>query len=95
MKVFGITFRHRRPSDREFVARDFAQFTLFAALVEKHGYAQFVKDVFYDTSSQTFCIDMNSEMESTLIAECINWCAQATLSQFDMFGTIFHKREAA
>ena len=94
MNAFGIEFRHRRPNDsREFVAQDFAQFTAFAALVHAHGYAKHVRSVFYDTAIHSFIIDADPAVERLLADGCIDYCADATLSQYFLFDRCGHKGE--
>lgn len=92
MNAYGIQFNHRRAGDtREFVARDFAEFTAFAALLHRFEVSQSVRSVFYDTSIQAFVIDVDPSLEFTDDAGCIDFCADLTLSQYMLFGRCNHK----
>jgi hypothetical protein len=87
MNAFGIEFAHRRPGMEDYVARDFAEFTAFAALCYARGVARYVDGVFYDTKSQTFNIDVAQKYECSPEGSEIERCAQAALPQYVIFGT--------
>ena len=92
MNVHGIPFKHRRPWDlREFVSRDFAQFTVFAALLKSHGVAHYVTSVDYETEIQSFVIETVPDIEQTDVGGAISWCADKALSQYFLFGYCAHK----
>lgn len=94
MNAYGIEFKHRRPGDpRPYAAKNFAQFTQFAALLHAHGAAQHVESVFYDTNSCCFHIEADQSVQFTDAGGAIDWCANKTLDQYDLFGTVFHKRD--
>jgi hypothetical protein len=91
MNAFGIEFSHRRPGQERYVAKDFAEFTAFAALCYARGVARCVDGVFFDTKSQTFNIDVNSKYDCSPEGSEIESCAQATLPQYVMFGRYWVK----
>jgi hypothetical protein len=86
MNAFGIEFGHRRPGQEPYVAKDFAEFTAFAALCYARGVSRYVDGVFFDTKSQTFNIDVAQKYDTSPEGSVIAACAQATLPQFVMFG---------
>lgn len=94
MKVNGIEFTHRRPENNEWAAKDYAQFSAFAALCELSGVARFINWVFFDTKWQGFNIDVDMKYEHTPIHEAIRTCGEKTLSQFDLFGMCHHKEDS-
>ena len=92
MNAYGIEFTHRRAGDtRDFVAQDFAEFTAFAALISAYGLTGLVKSVFFDTSIQSFVIDVDPSLEFSDEAGCIDFCADLTLSQYFLFDSCYHK----
>lgn len=91
MKSHGILFQHRRPSNDEYVAKDYSEFVLFALQAKLNDVEKFVPSVFFDTSSQTFKIEVDDIYDCTEIGEVIRKCAEGTLSQFELFGYVGEK----
>jgi hypothetical protein len=90
MEMYGITFTHRI-KDGESVDEKFAQFALFAALCANHDLNKFVKNVFYSSTWCGYSIDVYGAYEQTLIGGGIEWAADKTLPQFEIFGRIEQK----
>jgi hypothetical protein len=88
MNAYGIEFAHRRPDQRDFVAKDFAEFTAFAALCDRRGVAVNVHLVFFDTKSQTFNITVAAHHENGPVHAAIAECADQTLPQYVLFGYV-------
>lgn len=88
MEAFGIKFAHRRSSNQDYVAKDFAEFTAFAALCDQRGVAVNVHRVFFDTNSQTFNIEVAAQHENTPVHAAIAACGDQSLSQYVLFGTV-------
>lgn len=88
MNAYGIEFAHRRAEQKDYVAKDFAEFTAFAALCDARGVADVVKRVFFDTKSQTFDITAAAQHENTAIHLAVADCAEQTLPQYVLFGTV-------
>lgn len=93
MKAFGIEFAHRRAEEKEYVAKDYAEFTAFAAMCDGCGVAKYVRGVFFDTKWQGFNLDVDPAVEGTDIGVVIRWCASKTLPQFELFGYIGNKND--
>lgn len=92
MNLHGIEFQHRNPSkEPAHVASVYAEFSHFAELCARTGANLIVRSVFYDTSSNTFHVDVNASLEGTDAEELVRQCAEASLSQAEIFGVIWHK----
>lgn len=88
MNAYGIEFAHRRAEHKDYVAKDFAEFTAFAALCAERGVAVYVDHVFFDTKPQTFNITVAAQHENTPVHAAIADCADKSLPQYVLFGTV-------
>lgn len=87
MIVHGIEFKHRQPRSAD-SSEEYAQFMCFAALAAHHGVAAAVRNVFFDTKWQGFNIGAVPEIENGVRHQVLQWCAEKSLRQFEIFGRI-------
>ena len=92
MKVHGIEFTHRRAHrPDEQTSKDYAEFTHFATLLESANSADSVKSVFYDTSSQAFCIELKPDADG-LDHQMVRDAASMSLTQYILDGYAYQGR---
>lgn len=92
MDMHGIRFSNRaKTSEGDDPAMMNAQFAAFAALCESLGLASYVRNVEYTSNCCVYFIDVDETHEHTLIGFGIEWAADKTLWQFEIFGRIEHK----
>lgn len=93
MNVAGINFTNRIKTDNPEGQRDvnLAQFTAFASLCAQLGVAAHVKSVEWNGNCDSFEIDADSANEHNDIGGAIGYAADATLGQYILFGSCWHK----
>jgi len=92
MEMYGINFTNRaKTSEGDDPAEISAQFAAFAALCESLGFASHVRGVDYSSNWCVYSIDVDAIHEHTLIGGGIEWAADQTLMQFEIFGRVEHK----
>ena len=92
MQMYGIEFSNRaKTMDGDDPAHMNAQFAVFAAMCASLGLAQYVRGVDYSSNWCVYSIDVSPEHEHTQIGGGIEWAADQTLPQFEIFGRVEHK----
>jgi len=92
MEMHGIRFCNRtKTREGEDPAQMNAQFAGFAALCASIGFASHVRGVEYSSNWCGYSIDVDPTHEHTQIGGGIEWAADQTLPQFEIFGRVEHK----
>jgi hypothetical protein len=77
---------------KDYVLKDFAEFDLFESLCVARNVETFVDEVFYDTNSQCFHIEIDDDYQHSDEAEKVKECALDSLSAFMFFDVPLFKR---
>ena len=92
METHGIKFSNRtKTSEGEDPAQMNAQFFAFAALCASIGFAKYVRGVEYSSNWCGYSIDVAHQHEYTQVGGGIEWAANQTLPQFEIFGRVEHR----
>ncbi len=93
MNIAGIPFTNRIKTDNSEGQRDvnLAQFTAFASLCAQLGVSNYVRSVEWSGNCDSFEIEVDSAHEFNDIGGAIGYAADATLGQYILFGTCWHK----
>ena len=92
MEMYGIKFNNRaKKSEGDDAAQTSAQFAAFAGLCASLGYAKHVHGVEYSSNWCVYSIDVDHVHEGTEVGGGIEWAADQTLQQFEIFGRVEHK----
>lgn len=92
MEMHGIRFSNRsKISEGDDHAQMSAQFAAFASLCASLGIASHVHGVEYSSNWCGYSIDVDATHERTQIGGGIEWAAEQTLPQFEIFGRVEHK----
>jgi hypothetical protein len=92
MQAYGIEFSNRAKQsegdDPEWFEQ---QFRAFAFMCWVSAVAGFVNSVDYTSNTGTFHIDVDEEHKFTDVGGVIDFCANKTLCQYEIFGMVQHK----
>lgn len=94
MEMHGIKFDNRTKTcgaDAEDPAQMDAKFVAFSALCASLGFAAYVRGVEYNGNWCGYSIDVDRWHEYTPVGAGIEWAAEQSLPQFEIFGCVGHK----
>lgn len=92
MEMHGIKFSNRaKKSEGDDAALTSAQFAAFASLCASIGFAAHVRGVEYSSHWCGYSIDVDEKHEHNPVGGGIEWAADQTLPQFEIFGRFEHK----
>ena len=92
MEMYGIKlFNRAKRQEGDDAAKTSAEFAAFASLCASIGVASYVRSVEYSSNWCGYEIDVDSEHEYNQVGGGIEWAADHTLPQFEIFGRVEHK----
>ena len=94
MDMCGIYFNNRsRVQDGACPAREFAEFSAFAAACSAFDVAEYIDGVEFSSNNLgAYEIYVDEKHKFTDVGGCIEWIANHTLSQYLIFGRIEYKK---
>jgi hypothetical protein len=92
MKIHGIEFQNRfKKSEGGDITEIVVGFIMFSALCESFGLSRHILGVEYSSNFDGYSINVDPSLEFSEVGGGIEYCADRTLSQYEIFGRIEHR----